>query len=387
MSSVSRVLIVGAGISGALTAALLRRELSHVHISVWEKARGAGGRMSTSRSDKNAACRVDMGAQYISTTPLQQQKYAHIYEELFSEGLLRPFTGRIEGEHATARSLENLVCPGGFSQLVKHYLDTAAPVDVKFGTRVTSISKKSPTQQQQQPPQTSSSSSSSSTTETTPPPPPPSTSTTSDQFLVSTECGHSETFDVVVLTIPVPQLFLIEGDIPQILNSNCGLKERLHGVTYSSRFCLGMYYPPGTSLDIPWTAKYINGHPCVRYVCVDSRKRGLTDSTSGESILVHTSVPWGVSHVEESKDEMGVEILGHMRELYPGLPQPDFIKGHKWRYSQVQSPYPGSPGCLSLSTSPLLLLGGDGMSYSKFEGCIDSATALVTTMLQQQQQQ
>lgn len=42
MAAVSRVLIVGAGISGALTAALLRKELSHVHISVWEKARGAG---------------------------------------------------------------------------------------------------------------------------------------------------------------------------------------------------------------------------------------------------------------------------------------------------------------------------------------------------------
>ena len=38
----ARVLVVGAGITGALTAALLRREFANVQISVWEKARGPG---------------------------------------------------------------------------------------------------------------------------------------------------------------------------------------------------------------------------------------------------------------------------------------------------------------------------------------------------------
>ena len=39
----SRVLIVGAGLTGSLCACLLRRELQNkVHIVVWDKARGSG---------------------------------------------------------------------------------------------------------------------------------------------------------------------------------------------------------------------------------------------------------------------------------------------------------------------------------------------------------
>lgn len=41
----SRVLIVGAGLTGSLCACLLKRELqSKVHIVVWDKARGSGQR-------------------------------------------------------------------------------------------------------------------------------------------------------------------------------------------------------------------------------------------------------------------------------------------------------------------------------------------------------
>ncbi|CAI9743371.1 renalase-like isoform X1 [Octopus vulgaris] len=347
MAAVSRVLIVGAGLSGALTAALLRKELSHVHISVWEKARGAGGRMSTSRSDKNANCSVDMGAQYISTSAERQQKYSQIYNELFSTGLLQPFKGLIEGESPGGHSLQNFVCPKGFSALVKHFLSSAAPVDVKFESRVVSITK-NPT-------------------------------TTSNQLVVSTESGHQDTFDAVILTVPVPQLFLLEGDIPKILNSNKTLKEQLESVSYSSRFCLGIYYPPGTTLNLPWTAKYIDGHPCLRYICVDTQKRA--DPQGGQSIVVHSSVPWGVEHVEESKDDVKPIMLDYVRGLLPNLPDPEFVKGHKWRYSQVRTPFPGSPGCVQLSTDPSLLVGGDGFSYSKFEGCIDSANSLVAAVL------
>lgn len=43
LSDMSRVLIVGAGLTGSLCACLLRRELqTKVQIVVWDKARGAG---------------------------------------------------------------------------------------------------------------------------------------------------------------------------------------------------------------------------------------------------------------------------------------------------------------------------------------------------------
>ncbi|RYG40964.1 hypothetical protein EON68_03625, partial [archaeon] len=75
-----RILIVGGGLSGALTALALRRgpaALAHgitaptvrsaTEIVIWDKSRGAGGRMSTSRAVGPAAGSVaDIGGQYIT---------------------------------------------------------------------------------------------------------------------------------------------------------------------------------------------------------------------------------------------------------------------------------------------------------------------------------
>lgn len=79
MSSTSphRVLIVGAGLTGALTAALLRRKFKQqIDITIWEKSRGAGGRMSTSRNNADARAMADIGAQYISATPQYTKSHA-----------------------------------------------------------------------------------------------------------------------------------------------------------------------------------------------------------------------------------------------------------------------------------------------------------------------
>lgn len=64
----SRVLVVGAGATGACAALRLRKAMGkEVAIEVWEKARGPGGRMSTNRQELHGCnVRADMGAQYLS---------------------------------------------------------------------------------------------------------------------------------------------------------------------------------------------------------------------------------------------------------------------------------------------------------------------------------
>ena len=67
-----RLLIVGAGLTGSVSAALLRRKFPKelLDITVWEKSREAGGRMNTNRfpGDSKGLSSVDLGAQYISAT-------------------------------------------------------------------------------------------------------------------------------------------------------------------------------------------------------------------------------------------------------------------------------------------------------------------------------
>lgn len=71
-----RVTIVGAGLTGSLTAFRLKKALKDdISITIIEKSRGAGGRMSTSRSANNAKLTCDLGAQYISATPEYEKKH------------------------------------------------------------------------------------------------------------------------------------------------------------------------------------------------------------------------------------------------------------------------------------------------------------------------
>ena len=67
--------VVGGGLTSAATCSLIA-ERTAAELTVWDKARGAGGRMSTSRSSGNPDCTVDLGAQYISAS----QTYAKEHE-------------------------------------------------------------------------------------------------------------------------------------------------------------------------------------------------------------------------------------------------------------------------------------------------------------------
>ena len=55
----------------------------------------------------------------------------------------------------------------------------------------------------------------------------------------------------------------------------------------------------------------------------------------GSSLLVHTSVPYGIQHVEEDKETLKPILMEFLDGLLPNLPKPEFVKSHKWRYSQV----------------------------------------------------
>eukprot|EP00063_Salmo_salar_P059936 XP_014034771.1 PREDICTED: renalase-like [Salmo salar] len=88
-------------------------------------------------------------------------------------------------------------------------------------------------------------------------------------------------------------------------------------------------------IDVPWAAKYVSNNPCIRFIAIDDQKRNLESPEYGPSMVVHTSVPFGVKHLEEAKEQVEPIILVKLNKLLPGLPQPDSIKCQKWRYSQA----------------------------------------------------
>ncbi|XP_071828743.1 renalase-like isoform X5 [Apostichopus japonicus] len=283
---VPRVLVTGAGPTGAICAHILRKELQDkVHIDVWDKSNGTGGRMSTSRDPENSECTADLGAQYLTVTPDYAQDHESYYAELISVGLTQELSGGIEGIKSSRypANTKHYVTPQGISSIVKH-------------------------------------------------------------FLMKSEEKPS-------------------------------VKEKLEKVNYSSRYALALFFPPGVTPDVPWNARYEQEDECIRWISIDNKKRQNEEACS--AVVVHTSVPFGIKHLEADKQLVEQIIKQHLDNLMPNLPSPVRSKCQRWRYSQVSTPYEGSPGTLVLAEGPsyILLVAGDGMSHSNFDGCIASAEA------------
>ncbi|XP_051530609.1 renalase isoform X1 [Myxocyprinus asiaticus] len=332
----SRVLIVGAGLTGSMCACLLRRELPNkVNIVVWDKSLGSGGRMSTSRNPNNPSCTADLGAQYISATPYYAQIHSSFYEELLAHDILKPLAAPVQGMMSKEEGLVNYVTPSGVSSIVKHYLKESAGAEVLYNRHVTHIYQKNA------------------------------------GWEVCRKGGAPEQFDIVVLTMPVPQILQLQGDVGSLMGEN--QRRKLEAVSYSSRYALGLFYKADVRIDVPWAAQYVSNNPCIRFIAIDDKKRNLELKDCGPSMVVHTSVPFGVLHLEEEKDAVQPIILKELEKVMPGLPQPDSIKCQKWRYSQVTRSVADCPGQMTLLSQPLLVCGGDSFTHSNFDGCIESA--------------
>ncbi|XP_061856978.1 renalase isoform X6 [Colius striatus] len=277
-----RVLVVGAGLTGGVCAALLRGAVLR-RVVVWDKARGAGGRMNTSRSARDAACTADLGAQYVTLGPESAESCRSLCEELVSQGILKQLTAPIEGMVVKEGSC-NYVAPQGISSVVKYYLQQSAGADVFYEQHVTHISLRD------------------------------------GKWEVSRKMGPPEQFDIVILTIPVPQILQLQGDIVK------------------------------------------------------------KSSEIGPSVVVHTTKTFGSEHLDSDPVEVQQLILSHLERIVPSLPKPDSIKCHKWRYSQVTKAVPSCLGQMILHTQPLLICGGDGFTCSNFGGCIDSAVSLAESV-------
>jgi renalase len=345
-AAASSVLLVGCGLTGATTARLLVQ--AGLNVFVWEKARGAGGRMASTRLDGGGVC--DMGAQYITKGVNELfSPNESVYEELVSAGVLQKFSGVIAGgppppaAAAAAGSQEDYIAPGGTSSIAKHMLQQSK-CNVQFGRRLMELSVQD------------------------------------RRWCARSEDGAEETFDAVVITTPLPQTLRdMEGNFGAVVDEDT--RSKMAAVQYSSRYALAAFYPDGirAALDaIPWTVKYFDGDACLRYISLESRKRGRE---SVPALLLHTSVPYGLENVDRDKEEVEKEMLSRLPVLLGdsfSAVDPIHTKLIRWRYSQVRRPYAGAPGAVLLGADkelghPPLILAGDAFTGSNFDGCIASA--------------
>merc|ERR1711997_367993 len=327
----TRVLVIGGGITSAATSAFVTERLcsKNVQLTVWEKARGAGGRMSTSRSPGNSKCIADLGAQYISVTPEYEITHKSIYDQLIQENVIKPRTTHIDGQIPTQyNDVKDFVTTNlGMSSLVKYFFCKSG-TEVNFNHHVTKINI-----------------------------------TKDKMFEVNTQDGKTELFDAAVMTMPVPQILQLPG-MDQIIKPET--KENLSNVVYSSRYALALFFDKTESSvilnsSLPETgAHYIGDDSVFCYAAIDGKKKGIDSPTS---VIFHTKVPWGIKHLETPLKEVEEILLNHYKKRYPDWPLPTSVKCLRWRYSQTYKPFNGCPKAIVLNENPLLIAGGDGFMH------------------------
>lgn len=337
------LLIVGGGPTGSLVAYLLSRRCPELSCTVWEKESEAGGRMNTYRAEKSEQ-QVDMGAQYIThfknndvTSPVATLKH-QLYEELQQKRVLVPLTARIDGDRSTGETLGNFVSPQGINSVPRYFLDQAQAT-INYDTRLSQIIIDQ------------------------------SNRTT----LCQSEDGEKHHFSAVVLTMPV--LEAIRTCDGHVMDSE--VRSRLDAVQYSSRYALAVFFRE--THQTSWAAKYFD-NSVVRFASWDRFKRSSHDDSEPSPLLLHSSVPFALQHWEDDDSMVQSTMLSTARELIPSLPVVSHCHLVRWKYSQVHAGYPGSPGCVALCQQPLVLLTGDAMTHSNFEGCIKAANSTVDTI-------
>mmetsp|Transcript_73938 Transcript_73938/g.128244 ORF Transcript_73938/g.128244 Transcript_73938/m.128244 type:complete len:479 (-) Transcript_73938:46-1482(-) len=334
-----RVLIVGAGCTGAATAVQLREKLgSDVSITIWEKARGAGGRYTTSRDSYPDGMRADLGAQYSSVDPKDEVSMA-LMESIVKAGGAEPALEA--GLAATAERPAGTVQYRGTSGqngIVKSMLEMAK-AEVRYERRVSKLDIKA------------------------------------GVWVASAYDGASEQFGCVLLCVPGcgpggDNLNKIHGNWERQLTD---AQWKDVEVPHDCRYSVALWIEAGHQKEFEkffgdYTEKRIN-KPSVELAIWQSRKDGEPPE-GPQVVVVHT--PQGArGNKHQAEPRMTGEICQQLGINHRAVKSSKIIT---WFQSQVLSKTSKTP-CMVACSSPPLILAGDYFTSSTFTGCVKSANA------------
>ena len=278
-----RVGIIGGGPAGAICARILSRHVGSV--TVFDKGRGPGGRLSTRRI---GSAQFDHGAQYMT---FRYPALVPFVRQWIEAGVIAPWIGteldfREPDPVPQPPRSERLVGVPGMNSLVRHILQG---LDVRFDARVTGLHRRG------------------------------------SQVEVSLESMKAELFDLVVVAIPGPQAEALLEAWPH-------LREPVSKVEYHP--CWATMVEMRETAGIPWTAAR-TPDARVRWMARNSTKPGRE---AGESWVLHAAPDWTREHLNDSNEQIGRWMLAGLREMAGITGAPDMIRSHRWLYALVRQP-------------------------------------------------
>lgn len=277
-----KIAIIGAGLSGLTLAHGLA---SKADITVFEKSKGVGGRLSTRYTD---SYQFDHGAQYFTARSKAFQAF------------LQPFIeqGVVQEWQAKAVTLDKGKKPYKRPWFEPHYVATpkmtslcralAQDVELCPGLQITAL-----------------------------------THTDTGWLLLDQSGKNHGPFNWVVSTAPSPQT-------DRLFPENFSDSEVLTSTKMNGCFSLmlGFETPP----EIHWHAAVVKNSP-IGWMAVNSSKPGRNTQFS---LIVQSTNQWADENIERDTEQVQALLLDEVCALFNKPLEPDHLSLHRWKYAATE---------------------------------------------------
>jgi renalase len=324
MNAVPHYAVIGAGIAGLSCASVLRR--AGFDVTVFEKSRGPGGRMSTRRGD-DWAC--DHGAQYFTARDPVFHAEVERWQRQGAVALWQPRLKVFEGGQIrdTAGAVARYVGTPGMTGPARLL---AQGLDLQTQVTVTGLKRRA------------------------------------DGWQIDTaERGMVDTcFDAVVLAVPAPQAAPLLASVSPVLAA--GASGEL------MRACWALMLRFDAPLALPFDAAFVN-EGALSWVARNNSKPGRS---GGETWSLHASADWSEAHLELEPEAAAAVLIDAFISL--GGRAPQAWSAHRWRYAITSATVEGG---FAWHAADGLGVCGDWLNGGRVEGAWLSGRRLAESML------
>lgn len=330
-----RVAIIGSGVSGLMAARQLRH--AGASVSVFDKSRGVGGRLSTRYTDDYE---FDHGAQYFTVS---DDRFRLVVEAAQKAGAVDLWPGRAlylkAGLITTDTGRERWVGTPRMNSFAKYLVESADLEDsIMLGQRVKKITKETD-----------------------------GSWTLSFEEKTDDVLQDKKGFDAIICTAPSEQAKLLLPD-------DFSGYEALESTQMDA--CFALMIGLKNSIDLGWDTLRVNDLP-VSWLAVNSAKPGRQSDPA--SLMVHASPEWSNQNVDRDRSEIEKIMMDVSSDLTRlDLSDLGYVTLHRWLYASVsKSP---QKACLA-DKEKGLVAAGDWCLGGRVEGAALSGLSAAEAVL------
>ncbi|MEM7622204.1 MAG: FAD-dependent oxidoreductase [Planctomycetota bacterium] len=336
-----RVAVIGAGVAGLACARTLYDQ--GCDVTIMDKGRGFGGRLSTRRRDLDDApgdpLRFDHGTPAFAVTDPRFGRHVRSWIELGVAARWNPRAVQVTDGNATECTPGETMIVGmpGLNAVCAHL---GSDLSVAFNTRVTSIEREA-----------------------------------GGWSIAIDGVQPRKGFDAVVVALPPNQA------VDLIPASHPGFRESIGSIEMKPIWTMLLAVRGTQTPDLA----LFEGHAVFEKLITNTSKPGRERADGISCVVAHANEPWSREHLELDKPDaaatMRAALITELEQTFgTTLAAQDIVHeaGHRWRYARVTQPIPQR--CLHDDDAALTVC-GDGLGGDDVEAAFLSGTAAAGRVL------